>query len=42
MFEIVSERKIKLRDEYCIENYVNDPRTTPETQLVTEILIPTI
>jgi hypothetical protein len=26
----------------CIEHYVNDPRTTPEEQLVTEILIPTI
>jgi effector-binding domain-containing protein len=42
VFEIVSERKIKLRDDYCIENYANDPRTTPEEQLVTEILIPTI
>jgi len=42
VFEIVSEKKIKLRDDYCIEHYVNDPRTTPEEQLVTEILIPTI
>jgi DNA gyrase inhibitor GyrI len=42
VFEIVSERTIQLRDDYCIENYVNDPRTTPEEQLVTEILIPTI
>ena len=42
VFEMVSERKIKLRDDYCIENYVNDPRTTPEEQLVTEILIPTV
>jgi len=42
VFEIVSERKIKLRDDYCIEIYINDPRTTPEAQLVTEILIPTI
>ena len=25
-----------------IENYVNDPRTTPEDQLITEILVPTI
>jgi DNA gyrase inhibitor GyrI len=41
VFEIVSETKIPLRDDYCIENYVNDPRTTPEQQLVTEILIPT-
>lgn len=41
VFEIVAEKKIQLRDDYCIENYVNDPRTTPESQLVTEILIPT-
>ena len=41
VFEIVSERKIQLRDDFCIENYVNDPRTTPEEQLVTEILVPT-
>jgi DNA gyrase inhibitor GyrI len=38
-FEIVSERKIPPRDDYNIENYVNDPRTTPEEELVTEILI---
>jgi|ERR1700722_592461 effector-binding domain-containing protein len=42
VFEIVSETKIQLRDDYCIENYVNDPRTTPEQQLITEILIPTV
>jgi effector-binding domain-containing protein len=41
VFEIVAEKKIKMRDEYCIENYANDPRTTPEDKLVTEILIPT-
>jgi effector-binding domain-containing protein len=41
VFEIVSERKIKLRDDYCVEHYANDPRTTPEEQLVTEILFPT-
>src|ERR1700682_1152042 len=42
VFEIVAEKKLKLRDDYCIENYVTDPRTTPEEQLITEILIPTI
>ena len=41
VFEIVSEKKIQVRDDFCIENYANDPRTTPEDQLVTEILIPT-
>jgi len=42
VFEIVSEKKIQMRDDLCIENYANDPRTTPEDQLVTEILIPTL
>jgi effector-binding domain-containing protein len=42
VFEIVSEKQIQLRDDFCIENYKNDPRTTPEEQLITEILIPTI
>lgn len=42
VFQIVAETKIQLRDDYCIENYVNDPRTTPEQNLITEILIPTV
>lgn len=37
----VAEKKIPVRDDYAIENYVNDPRVTPEDQLVTHILIPT-
>lgn len=41
VFAMVAEKKIPMRDDYCIENYVNDPRTTPEDQLITEILIPT-
>jgi effector-binding domain-containing protein len=41
VFEIVSETKLPLRDDYGIENYVNDPRTTPEEELVTEILVAT-
>jgi DNA gyrase inhibitor GyrI len=41
VFQIVTQRKIQLRDDFCIENYVNDPRTTAEDQLTTEILIPT-
>ena len=41
MFQIIGERKIPLRDDYCIENYANDPRTTPEDQLISEILVPT-
>lgn len=39
-FEIIAEKKVQLRDDFNIENYVNDPRTTPEDQLVTEILFP--
>jgi effector-binding domain-containing protein len=31
-----------LREDYFIENYVNDPRTTPAEQLITEILVPTV
>jgi DNA gyrase inhibitor GyrI len=41
VFQIVAETKIQLRDDFCIENYLNDPRFTPEPQLLTEILIPT-
>ena len=41
VFQILSEKKIQLRDDYCIEHYVNDPRTTPPEQLITQILIPT-
>ena len=42
VFEIVADTKIQMRDEFCIENYMNDPRTTPEDQLITEILIPVV
>ena len=42
VFHIVAEKKIELRDDYCIENYVNDPRVTAEPDLITEILIPTV
>jgi len=41
VFHIVAETKIPLRDDFGIENYVSDPRTTPEEQLITEILVPT-
>jgi DNA gyrase inhibitor GyrI len=40
-FQIVADSEIPLRDDYNIENYVNDPRTTPEAQLITEIMFPT-
>jgi DNA gyrase inhibitor GyrI len=41
VWQIVSDTKLPVRDDYSIENYVNDPRTTPEEKLITEILIPT-
>ena len=41
VWNIVAEKKIAVRDDYAIEKYVNDPRNTPEDQLVTEILVPT-
>jgi effector-binding domain-containing protein len=40
VWAMVSEKKIELRDDYAIENYLNDPKTTPEEQLITEILVP--
>jgi effector-binding domain-containing protein len=40
--DTVVQKKIQVRDDFCIENYLNDPRTTPEDQLITEILVPTV
>ncbi len=42
VMQIISETKLPLRDEFFIENYPNDPRTTPEAELITEILVPTV
>jgi DNA gyrase inhibitor GyrI len=41
VFAIVHQTAIPVDDNFYIENYVNDPKTTPEEQLITEILIPT-
>jgi len=41
VFDIVEETKMKLREDFNIEHYANDPETTPEDLLITEILIPT-
>ena len=35
-------KKFNYDDDFCIENYANDPRTTPEDKLITEILLPTV
>ena len=40
MFKTLAENQVELRPEFCIENYLNDPRETPEDQLLTELLIP--
>lgn len=40
-FDIMVAKKLEFRKDFGIENYVNDPRTTPEDQLITEILVPT-
>jgi AraC family transcriptional regulator len=40
IFKTLAEQKVELRPEFCIENYLNDPRTTPEDQLQTELLVP--
>jgi len=39
-FKALAEKNIAMREEFCIENYLNDPKVTPEDQLQTEILIP--
>lgn len=41
VWEIVSRKNMFVRDDFAIENYANDPKTTPEEKLITEILIPT-
>ena len=42
VFKTLAEKKVELRPEFCIENYLNDPRATPEDQLLTEILVPVV
>jgi predicted transcriptional regulator YdeE len=38
----VREKEIAVRDDFSLENYESDPETTPDSELVTEILIPTM
>jgi effector-binding domain-containing protein len=38
----VAEKKIEVRDDFAIENYLNDPRSAPPEQLITHIMIPTV
>lgn len=39
-FRALSEDSVSLREDYCVENYLNYPGNTPEDQLLTEILVP--
>jgi hypothetical protein len=41
VFQVVGETNIALHDDFNIENYVSDPRTTPAGGLITETFIPT-
>lgn len=40
IFKNLAESKVQLRPGACIENYLNDPNTVPEEELLTELLIP--
>ena len=40
IFRTLAEKKVVLRQEFCIENYLNDPQTTAEDSLKTELLVP--
>lgn len=40
IFRALSEGKVTLREDFCIENYINDPKVTPAEELQTQILIP--
>lgn len=41
VWDLVERNGIPVREDFAIENYVNNPHTTPEEELITEILIPT-
>lgn len=40
VWQIVAQERAKLRNDFAIEHYVNDPSVTPAEDLITEILIP--
>jgi AraC family transcriptional regulator len=40
IFKTLGNSKVALRPEFCIENYLNDPKITPEKELLTELLVP--
>lgn len=42
IFKQLAEDKVQLRPEFCIENYLNDPKEIPEDKLLTELLVPVV
>lgn len=40
IFSVLAQRKMAVREDFCIESYLNSPNDTPEDKLQTEILIP--
>jgi AraC family transcriptional regulator len=40
IFKTLGTSEVTLRPEFCIENYLNDPKVTPEKELLTELLVP--
>lgn len=38
--EMIEQQDLPTREDFYIENYVNTPGTTPESELITEILVP--
>jgi DNA gyrase inhibitor GyrI len=41
-FSILEALKLEIRDEFCVEKYLNTPQETSEDRLKTEILIPVV
>jgi AraC family transcriptional regulator len=39
-FSILEDLSLAVRDDFCVERYLNTPQDTPEDRLETEILIP--
>jgi predicted transcriptional regulator YdeE len=42
VWDIVREKQFRLRPAFCLEHYADDPQHTPESDLITEILIPVL
>jgi AraC family transcriptional regulator len=42
IFRTLADEKKQLRPDFCIENYLNDPKVTPEDKLLTELLVPIV